>query len=234
MTVAQIKKGDKASYDTFGLRIMSRELNPPSKKKIKKEVPFMHGSYDFSLLNGDQPYTERELTYTFEMKYQDKTEYFDKKIKIIEWLEGSPYERIEDNQIRGYHFLGECDNSIEFVEDFNNDEVTVTFTAYPFKIRDYAEGKIPWDDFCFLTDCLQQTKFTVDGRLNIQMYNHGSAGMYPTIICDSDFRIVKKNMAYNLKAGTIKSYDFRIDKGTNDMTLIGNGTIEFIWYKEVL
>ena len=65
--VCGIIKNNKHSYNDFGLKILSRELNPPSKKKIKETLPFMNGSYDFSLLCGENVYEERTIKYVFDM-----------------------------------------------------------------------------------------------------------------------------------------------------------------------
>ena len=46
--------------------------------------------------------------------------------------------------------------------------------------------------------------------------------------------IVKGNTTFKFKAGESKSWSFKLDKGLNDLTIKGPGTIEFKWYKEVL
>ena len=69
--VCGIIKNNKHSYNDFGLKILSRELNPPSKKKIKETLPFMNGSYDFSLLCGENVYEERTIKYVFDFRYKE-------------------------------------------------------------------------------------------------------------------------------------------------------------------
>ena len=48
------------------------------------------------------------------------------------------------------------------------------FTAYPFKFREYNEGSIPWDDFNFELDYMQETKFDVSGSKFVNIINPSS------------------------------------------------------------
>lgn len=232
--VCGIIKNNKHSYNDFGLKILSREFNPPSKKKIKETLPFMNGSYDFSLLYGEDVYEERTIKYVFDFRYKDKIDFFNKKTAITEWLLGSSKEPLYDDLIPGYYFIAECDDSISFDEGYIDCEVTVIFTAYPFKISKYSEGNIPWDDFNFELDLLQETKFEVENIENIQLYNNGAIGINPIIICSNNMEIVKGNNTYKFNSGKTKSWSFKLDKGLNNLIIKGTGTIEFKWYKEVL
>ena len=45
-----ILKGNKHSYYDFGLIMIDRKIEIPTKNKIKIQVPFMNGSYDLSKL----------------------------------------------------------------------------------------------------------------------------------------------------------------------------------------
>lgn len=99
-----IKKDNKHSYNDFGIKILSRSISIPSKRKIKDTVPFMNGSYDFSLLYGEQTYDEREITYTFSLPKKDKVKLNMLKIKIIEWLYDGIQSKLYDDQIPGFYF----------------------------------------------------------------------------------------------------------------------------------
>ena len=81
---------------------------------------------------------------------------------------------------------------------------------------------------------VQDTKFIVDGTKNINLYNNSSIGINPTVVCSGDMEIVKGNTSYKFKSGESKSWSFKLDKGLNDLTIKGTGTIEFKWSKEVL
>ena len=232
--VCGIIKNNKHSYNDFGLKILSRELNPPSKKKIKETLPFMNGSYDFSLLCGENVYEERTIKYVFDFRYKDKIDFFNKKIAITDWLLNSCKEPLYDDLIPGYYFIAECDDSILFDEGYIDCEVTVTFNAYPFKISTLQEGHDIWDDLNFELDMFQETKFEIENIKNIQLYNNGAVGINPIVICSSNMEIIKDNTIYKFTSGETKSGRFKLDKGLNNLIIKGNGRIEFKWYKEVL
>lgn len=232
--ICGIIKNNKHSYNDFGLKILRREFNPPSKKKIKEILPFMNGSYDFSLLYGEDVYEERSIKYVFDFRYKDKIDFFNKKTAITDWLLNSSKEPLHDDLIPGYYFIAECEDSIVFSEGYIDCEVTVTFKAYPFKVSILQDGHDIWDEFNFELDMVQSTKFEIENIKNIQLYNNGAIGINPTVICSSNMEIIKGNTAYKFNAGESKSWSFKLDKGLNNLIIKGTGTIEFKWYKEVL
>lgn len=232
-----IIKGGKHSYNDFGLKIISRELNPPSKNKVKETIPFMNGSYDFSSLYGENTYGERKIKYVFDFRYNNKIEFISKKIAITNWLNSGFKEPLYDDLIPGYYFIAECEDSIDFSEGYIDCEVAVTFTAYPFKICNVYEGDIAWDDFNFELDVLQETKFDINGVKNVKIYNVGATSIVPEVICSSIsgvMEVTKNNIIYKFNSGTSKDFVFELGIGQNDMTIKGNGTIEFRFRKEVL
>lgn len=229
-----IKKDNKHSYNDFGIKILSRSISIPSKRKIKDTVPFMNGSYDFSLLYGEQTYDEREITYTFSLPKKDKVKLNMLKIKIIEWLYDGIQSKIYDDQFPNFHFLAEC-TDIDYDESFYNyAQLTATFIAYPFKISTLQDGHDIWDEFNFELDMIQDTKFDVIGSKSITLYNNSIIGIYPTVICDNNFEVIKNGITYSFTLGEVKSFNFKLDKGENNLLLKGNGAIEFKWSKEVL
>nr|DAN00174.1 MAG TPA: distal tail protein [Caudoviricetes sp.] len=229
-----IKKDNKHSYNDFGIKILSRSISIPSKRKIKDTVPFMNGSYDFSLLYGEQTYDEREITYTFSLPKKDKVKLNMLKIKIIEWLYDGIQSKIYDDQFPNFHFLAEC-TDIDYDESFYNyAQLTATFIAYPFKISTLQDGHDIWDEFNFELDMIQDTKFDVIGSKSITLYNNSIIGIYPTVICDNNFEVIKNGITYSFTPGEVKSFNFKLDKGENNLLLKGNGAIEFKWSKEVL
>lgn len=229
-----ITKGNKHSYNDFGLRMISRELNPPSKNKVKETVPFLNGSYDFSSLYGGNTYGERKIKYVFDFRYTNKLDFISKQTALSEWFNSGFKEPLYDDLIPGYYFLAECEESIVFSEGHIDCEVTVTFTAYPFKISTLQDGHDIWDEFNFELDMVQDTKFIINGTENIKLYNNSSIEINPSIICSSEMKIIKGNTTYTLLPGTSRSFSFKLDKGLNNLTIIGNGTIEFRFRKEVL
>lgn len=228
-----ITKGYKHSYKDFDVTIKSKDIGNPTKNKIKESVPFMNGSYDFSLIYGQQSYSERELKYVFNVIGTSKESLNFKKIKLQNWLLEGGKQKIYDDTIPGYYFLAEC-ISTDFSESNNIGELTATFSAYPFKICDNEEGNLYWDKFNFELDILQENKFEVNGTMNITLYNVGSKEVTPTIICSNDMDVIKNGTTYKLKLGQSKDYRFTLDVGQNKLTINGTGTIEFKFIKELI
>ena len=123
---------------------------------------------------------------------------------------------------------------MEFEDLVSKGKLKAIFSAYPFKISTTYEGNNLWDTFNFEVDVLQGTKFTVNGISNVNIYNPSAIDIEPTIIALSNFEIVLDNKKYIVESGISKDYRFKLKKGNNNITLKGNGTIEFRFRKEVL
>ena len=230
-----ITYNNKHSFNDLGLTVLNtRVIETPSKIKITETVPFMNGSYDFSNLYGGNCYNERTLEYEFLMKANSSSELEFKRMSIEDWLL-SPNTKIPlfDDNIPGYYYKAEC-VSVEFEDLVNKGKLKAIFSAYPFKISTTYEGNNLWDTFNFEVDVLQDTKFTVNGISNVNIYNPSAIDIEPTIIASSNFEIVLDNKKYIVESGTSKDYRFKLKKGNNNITLKGNGTIEFRFRKEVL
>ena len=197
----------------------------------------MNGYYDFSNLYGANSYDDRKLKYTFRLKGKNITDINNKYTSIVNWLIEGNKEPLFDNLFRGYYFLAECEGQINFKELNVNKKyatIEVEFTAYPFKIGESFEGNNLWDSFNFELDVLQDTKFTVNNTSNVSIYNSSIIDIEPEIVASSSFEITLDNKKYVVNAGNSKDYRFKLKPGANNLTLKGNGTIEFRFRKEVL
>ena len=225
----------KHSFNDMRLkRINATEHKAPTKNKIQQTIPFMNGSYDFSNLYGSATYSDREFTYSFLVEIENEALMNYRKIEIENWLLGANKKTILiDEDLKGYYYLAECID-IDFDNYYSFGLIDVTFTAYPFKIGEAYEGNNLWDSFNFESDVLQDTKFTVNGSSNVNIYNSSAIDIEPTIIASSNFEIIKDNKKYVIESGESKDYRFKFKKGNNNITLKGNGTIEFRFRKEVL
>lgn len=225
----------KHSYKDFGLRLIDRDPGVPSKRKNKQRVPHSNVVYDFSGIYGDQEYEERTLTYIFNLKDYDKIHLETKKTAVINWLM-NPNEKskLVDDYIPGYYFLAEVEQGIDFDELRFNGRLTVGFTAYPYRIAEREEGHDIWDEFNFLLDVAQITKFDVAGTSDVTLHNPGIAKAYPIINASAPMEIVKEGITYSVPIGQSQSFDFFLTPGKNDFKINGNGTISFHFRKELI
>lgn len=228
-----IIKGGKHSYNDFGLTIRDNFSTTSKKQKVTATIPFMNGSYDFSKLYGDEIYEEITLTYVFNLRASSKIDLDIKKIQISDWLLDGLKSEFYDETLPGYHYLAEC-QQLNFEDEVFFSTVTATFIAYPFKISNLCEGHDIWDEFNFELDYAQQTAFVVSGVYNADIYNPSSKSVVPEVICSSDIEVITDGITYKFTSGTTKDYRFKLNKGANQLTIKGNGEIEFKFRKEVL
>lgn len=124
--------GEHSFFD-YGLHISSRDIGLPTKNSIRKTIPFMNGSYDFTKINGGVSWTDRPLSYTFDIVGDTIEEMDRERTRVLNWLCNVHDADIYDDTIPEYHFRGSFDTASQS-EDGEKTELTVTFNCYPFKI----------------------------------------------------------------------------------------------------
>lgn len=129
---------NKNSYTDFNLYISKKEIGLPNKKVITQDIPFKNGHYDFSNYLGYPIYSNRNVSYTFDIVADDLE---NEKSKILNWLFNVNNVEIYDSEISEYHFKGSF-NNYTYSEDENYAELTVVFDCYPFKISNNLTSKI--------------------------------------------------------------------------------------------
>lgn len=228
----------KHSFKDMGFTISEKEIGFPNKEKIKIKVPFSNVEYDFSELYGSQTYTTRPLTYTFNVldrNGNNKEKMNSLKTVLVNWLMNSRgKQKLYDDAIPGYYFLAEVESEAAFQENWDTGTLTVEFTAYPFMISELPEGHDIWDSFNFDLDVSQVVDFNVNGSLDITLINPGTPNVIPEINSSSSMKIIKGAIEYTIQAGKTKDQDFMLESGENRLKIIGNGTISFAFYKELI
>lgn len=234
-----IKFNGKHSHRDFGVTVTEKNIGYPEKQKIKVQVPFSNIEYDFSELYGEQTYTPRPLTYVLnvvERGRRNTTQTINMlETQLSNWLLNSNgKQKLYDDAIPGYYYLAEVEGGLDFEELWNHGRLTVEFTAYPFMIAELREGHDIWDEFNFELDVAQVTDFEVNGSLQVILYNVGTPSVTPEIETSNEMQIVKDGVTYNVPSGKSKSSDFKLQSGENNLIITGNGTIKFLFYKELI
>lgn len=226
----------KHNYNDFGLIMESKSIQSPSKKKIKMDVPFMNGSYDFSTVgsNGEITYTERNITMVLALPTLSKQRLHVLYSKVLEWLQGTGQNKIIFDDIPDYYFMGEVETSSAFEEVAVYGKLTVTFICEPFKTGTSIEGTNQlWDTFNFETDYLQITDFDVAGSKNITIYNLGRS-VSPMISASVAMSVTINGNTFSLSKGDNTDFMFKLKNGANTIVATGNGKIGFYFRKQVL
>lgn len=134
----QLIIGSKASFDDFFASVAKRTIGMPKKKSIKETVPYSNETYDFSAINGELYWEERELEYVFEIIAPTPEKLEELKTAFATWVMNVQGEELHDPFIPDYHFKATY-NDMDFddEEGLEKTTATVTFTAYPYKIANY-------------------------------------------------------------------------------------------------
>lgn len=212
-----IKINGRHSYLDFGLYVKEREIGVPQRRSIRKSVPYCHGSYDFSALNGEIAYADRQLAYVFDVTGDSVEELEQNKAEVCAWLMEAQEIPIYDDACPYVHFVGSV-GSIAWSPDENGlqGELAVTFDCYPFKIRDEA-----------LTAKLTGST----ARLVIQL--EGMSAVV-TAVSTVATTVTDGTVSTSLKANTATQLDFTLVHGKNTLSQTGKGTVTFTYYEEVV
>lgn len=217
------------------LKLVDRSVLPPKETTIKESIIGMQGDYDFSIdIFGERLYENREITYSFNGKESnDLLKSFNKR-KLENWLLNGSYMPLYDDKETNYYYIAKC----IYVELESDNGVlkapyTITFEAYPFKIKESVEGSPYWDDYD-ITDYYQKVEYTINGTQQIKMMNTGTTSVAPELELSSQMTLKKDGEQFVVPAGTRTIEDFRFEIGMNRFTVTGNGTIKFNWHKEVI
>lgn len=242
----------KHSYRDMGVKLASiGTIGYPDKVKNVQRVPFSNVEYDFSYLYGEQVFTNRTLSYTFNIGKDARTyeRMNQEKVKIANWLMGARGKQpLYDDTMRGWHFMAEVESDVSFQADLKRGFLTVTFNAYPFMIRNSSENSDIWDDFNFEYDISQPLSISVDEGTFKKLLNgtYVTVGAYATYFDGWDKiskekvglkRMVKSSVAttqgYSKRAyvlegveGLVLEQDIPQSRiAPNEITIINNGTI---------
>lgn len=219
----------------MNLKVIDRKMGNPSKRKQSVPVAFSNDVHDFSGVYGGPVYTERPISYTFEILGADRTKLSVLEAKVLKWLM-SPNQKtiLIDDFVEGYYFEAEVEVQPDLDRLWRYGQLRVDFTAYPFKKSVLPEGHDIWDEIIFDLDVFQDVKFEINGQKEITLHNPGVPDVYPAIEASSAMQVQFKGKSHDIKAGTTVKADIPLSSGENELIVTGNGTIEFEFYKELI
>lgn len=202
----QLFIGNKGTLDDFDASLKERAISAPEKKTIKKSVPFSNATYDFSAINGEVYWNERELNYVFEIIADTPEEMERKKAAFSNFVMNVMNEKIYDPYEPGWHYVGTFDG-IEFDDDESVEKTTVSvvFTAYPYKVANNLK--------------VFRYSFAADKTLSATVINNSSHRVIPLINSNLPLTIQKGGATYTLEAGETQDEKFMLEPGANVMTM---------------
>ena len=222
--IDQIFIGEKASFDDFGASVAKRVIRQPAKKEIKETVPFSNITHDFTAINGEIYWEEREIEYIFEMIAPAPEKLMEMEAAFADWLMNIIKEELHDPIIPDYHFIVTySDMSFEDEEEMEKTTATVTFSAYPYKIANYAK--------------VFEFDIPANSTKDIWIPNESSHRITPKITADRAITIELDNVSYTMNAGTAEDEAFKLEKGLNSVKITNSNSaackVVFSFYEEV-
>lgn len=206
----QLIIGGRASVDDFDASVASRKIGQPTKKAIRDSVPFSNVTYDFSAINGELYWNERELEYVFEIIADNPQALEEKKTAFADWVMNVLNENIYDPFIPDYHFVGTFD-SMDFADEVSVEKTTATvkFLAYPYKIANHPTT--------------YEQSIAAGASKTLAVVNGSSHRLTPTITTDGTFAITFGGSTYTLSAGTYNNAAFILAVGVNTFEVKNRG-----------
>lgn len=128
---------DMHSVRNFGMCYASKSVSPPPKQVVRKSIPYRNGSVDFTCINGEEYYGDREVVYVFDVIGDTPFEVTKKVEDFCAWLAPLSDVDIHDDEMPRHHWHGGCDSiDVDWNDDGYYAKITATFILYPFMIAD--------------------------------------------------------------------------------------------------
>lgn len=202
----QLIIGNKSSFDDFGASVAQEKISLPPKKEIKDTVPFSNVTYDFSKINGELYWEQRELEYVFEIIGITPEDLVRKKTAFLNWVMNVTEENIISPYDPDYHYIGTYSNvSADDDESKEKTTLTVKFAAYPYKIANRPKEYI----------------FTIPKSTEItaSVLNDSSHRITPTLTVNENITLKLGDTSFSIPQGETMDEDFKINEGLNTLIL---------------
>ena len=229
---------NNVSSSDFGINLESYTIGTPTKRKVEVEIPYMHGTLDFStFFTGENTYNNRYIEIKFNIVCKSEAELKVKYNKIMQWLiDTNGKVELKFDDTKGYIFMAEVVESISYEEFYTAGSFTVSMVASPFRESvDYQGHLITWDNFNFLEDVLNTAKWTVNGAETFTYITSGRRTIPKIKVNKGSVKLSANGYTTStLSVGEHIDYNFYLEYDKNTITITGNGEVELIHKKEAL
>lgn len=222
-------------YDTRlnGWWLTERTAPTPEEQEITESVPYRQGSYDFSMIDNERFFSNREITYKLLYvgeKYHNRKG-FEQELK--RQLMPHNWDKLVDTHEPTYYWRAKC-KSVEVDDNSDNEtlEASIVFNAYPYAYTNHNEGADYWDDVFFPHWIWQPVKFNVNGSQDVNVKNIGSRPVLSSFAVTGNVKAKGSFGEVSLNDSNYKQTQVVLDIGDNKINLSGSGTIEFVFKRE--
>lgn len=227
---------DKHSITDWGFVTTKIEIGEPEPKTHYIDIPGMNGSLDLTEAIGEVVYNNRIINIEFVKEESDTLEHsigYLTEQRIRSYLHGQEMDIYFDSD-KTFYWHGRV--SVKSVDMTQKGIIVITVEANvePYKYdTTFNDNDWLWDPFDFNSGIINFSRFTINGTYTYSFVNR-SMRVSPTITASADMVVKFKNKNINIIKGTHKIYDIRFDEGENELTFIGNGTVEVTYKVGVL
>lgn len=213
-----------------GWWLESREAPTPKEKEITVDIPYSQGLQDFSILNEQRFFSNRELKYKLVLSDGDYNFRKAKENEAKRALMYAGFKTLYDTHNPGFVWRAKC-SEVEADDDEKEETITLTvkFTAYPFAIQRNYEGSDIWDDINFDTWEWQEVKLSTG--IN-EINNWGNRPVWVSVDCTSEFEITIDDQ--KVKATPDGKEKLLLPVGLSLVQASGSGTIKLKFKCEVM
>ena len=223
------------NYDIFekwGFFIVTKEIGTPEPKIYTVDIPGGDGVLDLTESLGSISYGMRPITVKLRaIGEQNKwTSVFS---EIQEALHGRRMQ-ITFSDDAGYYYVGRVKVK-GFHYDFDVCEIQLDMECSPYKYEVNAYGaNWLWDPFDFLYGVIYDNNITISGTTVVPL-EVLKMPVTPTFRASTAMSLQYRGNTYGLAANTdMKFYDIVLTEGINNLTFVGNGTVQITYTNGIL
>lgn len=224
------------ALERFDIFIDTVQYGTPAKNEHVKSLPYMSGEYDMDKIIGYPTYAPRTIIYTCQLIEESSSALEEIVTALENWLMRPIEGVLQDTATPTYHFKAKC-ISIVPAESGEFAEVTITFKAYPFKIKNTSVDAVRWDDINFEHDVFMQTQYEIVKSGTITLENLGAGPVKLNYQVDALVIIKVDGITYQISGSGKAPFLLLPGKNVLNITAISTNntvTISFDWTEELI
>lgn len=204
---------DRSTFYDWHLILTAKSTTPPEPKTNLVNIDGINGSLDLSeALTGDVVYNDRTVTASFWTDYGKRADRENILQEILTAVHGRKI-KIVDPDYPDYYFYGRVK-----IKSYSN--------ILPYMTLSLEAICDPWR---YAKEETTRKIEVTDVEVNAVIYNHGVKKLCPSIVVEGSVTLGYGNYKSTLSAGTYKITDLQLDRGSNVVTVSGNGSITFVY-----
>lgn len=197
---------------TWGLILVSTEIDKPAPKTYFIDIPFGDGAADLSVASGEVKYGMRNVVMKFKTFESATLETV--MTTVANAIHGQKV-RIKFDKDAGYYYYGRA--VVEYEKNGHLGEVTISALCEPYKYK----------------NSLTTQEEVISSSKTVVLVNDRKRA-FPKITTTAAFSIVKDGVTYSYGTVTDLQTTIPLLEGDNTLEITGTGTITFEWQEGAL